>query len=297
MNDRKPSLSLLGRFRVLCQTYSRARLMAALDTLREQGPRVLYQQIMMHTSFRWRVQHGLPPEIYRARAEPYTVEPLLLDRPLVSVVIPCFNYGEYVIQAVDSVLAQTLRDVEIIVVEGGSTDRVTPGLLRALDRPRTRVLFRDEPHRVGDNRNFGISHANGRFICCLDADDMLAPTYLEKAVFLMEYGAYDVVSSSVRRFGEVDDAYYVMPIVTLADLLRYNQITTAAVFRRDLWQKSGGYEDSAPNTPHLHEDWRFWIRLAAEGARIRNMHNDLLFLYRAPRDAQPQQCAGRAVVR
>ena len=292
MNIRRQSPGLFSRLWVLCQTYNRARWTTALYTLRKQGARVLYQTVLMHTSFRWRILNGLPAESYYAgadplvgkRFEPYTVEPLSLDTPLVSVVIPCFNYGAYVAAAVDSVLAQTLQDVEIIVVEGGSTDGVTPGLLRAFERPRTRVLFRDEPHRVGDNRNFGISHAKGRFICCLDADDMLTPTYLEKAVFLMEYGAYDVVSSSVRRFGAkdgIDNAYYVMPIVTLAILLRHNQVTTAAVFRRDLWERSGGYEDSAPNTPHLHEDWRFWIRLAAEGARIRNMHNDLLFLYRA----------------
>ena len=289
MTNRRQSPGFFDRLWVLCQTYNRPRLIAAFNTLREHGWRVTYRKVLMHTSFRWRMKRGLPAEAYYAysdplaaqRTEPYTVEPLAADAPLVSVVIPCFNYGAYVAEAVDSVLAQTLRDVEIIVVEGGSTDGVTPALLRAFERPRTRVLFRDERHRVGDNRNFGISHAKGRFICCLDADDMLAPTYLEKAVFLMENGAYDVVSSSVRRFGAVDDTYYVMTTVTLSDLLLANQVTTAAVFRREFWEKTGGYQDAEPNTPYLYEDWRFWICVASEGARIRNMSDELLLLYRA----------------
>ena len=57
------------------------------------------------------------------------------------------------------------------------------------------------PHRPGANRNFGISQARGRYICCLDADDMLAPTYIEKAVFLLERHGYDAVSSAMELVG------------------------------------------------------------------------------------------------
>ena len=128
------------------------------------------------------------------------------DCPLVSVVIPCFNYGQYVEQAIRSVLSQTFTNLEIIVVEGGSTDGTTPEILRALEQsglPRTRFVYRTEPHLVGDNRNFGIGLARGRYVCCLDADDLIKPTYVEIAVFLAEFGGYDMVYPSVRCFEEL----------------------------------------------------------------------------------------------
>src|SRR5665647_2450934 len=104
-------------------------------------------------------------------------------------------------RAVDSVLHQTLMDLEVIIVDGGSSDQSTVVVLRSLERPRTRVLFRGSRHLVGDNRNFGIAEARGRYICCLDADDTLEPTYLEKAVFLLEMYGYDVVSTAIRFAG------------------------------------------------------------------------------------------------
>ena len=100
--------------------------------------------------------------------------------PLVSVVIPCFNYGQYLEQAIHSVLSQTFTNLEIIVVEGGSTDGTTPGILRALEQsglPRTRFVYRTESHLVGDNRNFGYRACPGPIVCCLDADDLIKPTY------------------------------------------------------------------------------------------------------------------------
>jgi len=125
-------------------------------------------------------------------------------QPLVSVVIPCFNYGRFVEEAIASVQRQTFRNLEIIVVEGGSTDAETRAIVRRLERarlPRTRILYRDQPCLVGDNRNFGIAAARGKYVCCLDADDILDPRYLETAVFLAEFGPYDFVSASTRSFG------------------------------------------------------------------------------------------------
>ena len=122
--------------------------------------------------------------------------------PLVSIIIPCFNDGRYVGEAVASALAQTFRDIEIIVVDGGSTDGTTPAIVAALESPRVRVLIRtDGRHYVGDNRNFGIADTKSRYICCLDSDDRLEPTYIEKVLFQLEYRAYDVGSSSMRMFG------------------------------------------------------------------------------------------------
>ncbi len=204
-------------------------------------------------------------------------------RPLVSVVIPCFNYGHLVADAIRSVEQQTFADLEIIVVEGGSSSAESRLQLAEATRnaasPRLRVLWQEQPHRAGANRNFGISHARGKYICCLDADDRIAPTYVEKAVFLLDAG-FDVVSPALQFFGNKAEVWAPHEQPTLDMLLEGNQVLTCALFRKSLWKEAGGYRDSDPATGHLHEDWLYWVRLAALGARFINLREPL-FHYRS----------------
>ncbi|MEJ7685866.1 MAG: glycosyltransferase [Variovorax sp.] len=206
-----------------------------------------------------------------------------LGRPLVSVVIPCFNYGHLVEDAIRSVDQQTFTDLEIIVVEGGSNSVESrlklAEAVRNAASPRLRVLWQETPHRAGANRNLGISHARGKYICCLDADDRIAPTYIEKAVFLLEAG-FDVVSPALQFFGNKVEVWAPHEQPTLDMLLDGNQVLTCALFRKVLWREADGYRDSDPATGHLHEDWLFWVRLAALGARFINLREPL-FHYRS----------------
>lgn len=202
------------------------------------------------------------------------------DRPLVSVIIPAFNYGHFVAGAVDSVLAQTIQDFEILVVEGGSTDQASADETRKLIRPKTTVLWRDAPSLLGDNRNHGIARASGKYICCLDADDFLQPTYLEKALFLLEAQGFDVVSCSYEMFEEKSGVYRLMDRPGLAELVEGNHVAVCGVFRRSHWEQVGGYADTGLGEDFVYEDWRFWIRLAALGARFGNISREPLFRYR-----------------
>jgi glycosyltransferase involved in cell wall biosynthesis len=210
------------------------------------------------------------------------------SQPLVSVIVVSFNYGHFVEEAVDSVLAQTFQDLEIILVEGGSTSRESYESVANLVRPKTRVLYQQSPTLIGANRNFGISHARGKYVCCLDADDRFRPTYIEKAVFLMEHYGYDVVSSALEFFGSrvVPQPRRrkrppgILEKPRLADLLEANNVTTCALYRRSLWERAGGFRDTDDKvTGYVFEDWCFWVRLAALGARFINMREQL-FLYR-----------------
>ena len=201
------------------------------------------------------------------------------EKPLISVVIPCFNYGHYVEEAVDSVLCQTFQDFEIIVVDGGSTDPATLGLLRCFQKPKTKVYLREGRHLVGDNRNFGIRRARGKYICCLDADDKLRPTYLEKALFLLETYSYDLVSTSVQCFGASNFHYEVAAKPSLDQITKNNQVSTVAVFSKNLWNKTGGYHDWGIGKEYVSEDWDLWVRMMALGARVSNIP-EALMLYR-----------------
>ena len=206
--------------------------------------------------------------------------PLQLGQPLVSIVIPCFNYGRFVEAAIDSVLAQTVESIEIIVIDGGSTDGVTRDLLTQLNRPRTQVFLREGRHLVGSNRNFGIERARGRYICCLDADDTLAPTYLEKALYLLETLGYDCVSTAIRFTGARQGTVGILELPHLRAMMNGNHMLTCAVFRRSLWVRAGGFYDTGLGAEHVAEDWDFWLRLTAEGARLRNISGEALFNYR-----------------
>lgn len=200
--------------------------------------------------------------------------------PLVSIVIPCYNYGEFVREAVDSCLAQTYPNLEVVLVEGGSTDGRTPAVVRTIRHPRVRTVYRWPRRKVGDNRNFGLGLARGEYVCCLDADDRLDPQYIEKALFLMVRFGYDLVGACVRIFGDDDGLRRFLRRPELADFLITNQMPTPGVHRRASWEASGGFYDFDGPDGYVYEDWNYWVRLVAMGARAFNITWEPLILYR-----------------
>jgi glycosyltransferase involved in cell wall biosynthesis len=109
---------------------------------------------------------------------------------------------------------------------------------------------------------------------------MIKPTYLEKALFLLETQDYDVVSTSIRCFGDRSEIYHLERFPVLADMLQGNHVSTCAVFRKDLWARTEGYQDNGIGADYIYEDWRLWVRFAALGARFANIVEEPLFLYR-----------------
>ncbi|HEY2895571.1 MAG TPA: glycosyltransferase family 2 protein [Gemmatimonadaceae bacterium] len=122
--------------------------------------------------------------------------------PLVSVIVPAFNAAAYLGAALDSLRAQTVRDLEIIVIDDGSSDD-TAGVahLHAANDPRVRVLTHDRPSgRPASARNAGLRVARGKYIALLDADDTCIPTRLEKGVRAMERSGSAFAFADVQRF-------------------------------------------------------------------------------------------------
>jgi len=199
----------------------------------------------------------------------------------VSVVIPCYNHGAFLEEAVDSVLAQTFDDFEIVVVDDGSSDPGTCELLDTFQRPRTRVL-RTENRGVASARNTGIRSAKGRYILPLDADDLIAPSYLEKAVAIMEAdAAVGIVYCEHEMFG----AHTGSPGLAEYDpatLLCANQIHAGALFRSSDWQRVGGYD---PGFIYGWEDWDFWISLSELNKEVTKIP-EILYYYRIHCDSR-----------
>jgi glycosyltransferase involved in cell wall biosynthesis len=186
------------------------------------------------------------------------------DTPKVSVLVPCFNLGEYLDEAVDSVLAQTCQDFEIIVVDDGSTDAGTRALLDAYRRPKTRIIR--APHEgVSAARNRGLAATTAPYVCALDADDRLEPTYLEKAVARLDADpSITFVSCWLRAFGE-EQWEWRPERCDLPSLLWEDTVLTASLVRRDAVVGAGGYDTRMP--VQGAEDWDLWLTLAARGHR------------------------------
>jgi glycosyltransferase involved in cell wall biosynthesis len=192
----------------------------------------------------------------------------------VSVVIPCHNHGQYLMDAVDSVLAQTWRDLEVIIVDDGSDDPETIRIIDAVRLPRTRMI-RQPNLKLPAARNAGIAASAGAYICCLDADDKLEPSYIEKCMHHLVAEGYDICGSWQRNFG-TEDAVHRPGRFDFPSLLKSNRMIYCAMFPKRLWELAGGFD---PAMEDGYEDWEFWIRLASLGARAWVIPEPL-FLYR-----------------
>src|SRR5690348_10439254 len=120
---------------------------------------------------------------------------------MVSVIIPCYNYGHLVADTIQSILLQTYADVEVIVIDDGSKDN-TEQVVQAMVQKDKRVSYHKFPNTgLGESRNRGLSIAKGDFIQFLDADDLLEKRKFEIQLALFaEHPEADVVYGSVRYF-------------------------------------------------------------------------------------------------
>ncbi len=194
----------------------------------------------------------------------------------VSVIIPCYNHGQFLDEAVESILGQTFEDFEIVIVDDGSTDPGTKELLSDYSRAKTRVLEKENGH-LSSARNHGIERSEGEYILTLDADDLFEKTFLEKAVSILdkspEIGA---VGCLCQEFGVRNRRYDFKTGGGLVDFLTRNRSSGCALFRRLCWEEAGGYDETMKEG---YEDWNFWIAVTKQGWFVHSIP-EYLFLYR-----------------
>jgi glycosyltransferase involved in cell wall biosynthesis len=179
---------------------------------------------------------------------------------------------------VESVLRQTFRNFEIIIVDDGSTDIET---LRILDDlvikyPEITVIHQPNGH-LANARNNGIVAAKGEYILPLDADDLLEPTILEKCVAVLDSdSSVGFAYVQARLFGDRDEIWVSQEYDFYDLLLGNNYIVATNLYRRQAWEQVGGYDESMREG---YEDWEFLIRLGKIGWRGKFIPEPL-FLYR-----------------
>lgn len=184
--------------------------------------------------------------------------------PLVSVIIPTYNSVAYVTAAVASVLAQTFADLEILVIDDGSTDETS----EVMAGYGTRVRYlRQENSGVAIARNRGIAESQGEYVAFLDADDTWFPRKLELQLEALRahieagvcYSAFLVVTSELKPIGVRRSERWAS---ALEDLLLHGNVVGSictVLAKRSLFQQAGGFD------PLLSQcaDWEMWVRLAA----------------------------------
>jgi glycosyltransferase involved in cell wall biosynthesis len=203
--------------------------------------------------------------------------------PLVSVMMPVINpHPVYFRAAVRSLLCQTLREIELIIVEDPS-ESCAEEMVSEFDDARIRYFKNSSRTGLIEQRNKALFEARADFVACLDADDVAVPERLQKQFeFLNDHTDVDVLGSQLQIINESGKSvgYRVYPatheeIVTA--MCEYNAIAQPAVMcRRKVLIDSGGYQYRAYP---VNEDYELWSRLMLRGVRFAN-HSEALLLYR-----------------
>lgn len=206
--------------------------------------------------------------------------PKMIPPPIVSVVIPAYNVAAFIAETLDSVLAQTFTDYEVIVVNDGSPD--TEALELSLAPYLERIVYLKQENRgAAAARNQGIARARGRFIAFLDADDLWLPEFLSAQLAFIKSGDYDLVYSDALLFGDSPLAGRTFMetapsngAVTFQSLIsgQCNVITSGVVARRQKILDAGLFDEGLRNS----QDFDLWLRLTRQGARAAYQRRVLL---------------------
>lgn len=192
----------------------------------------------------------------------------------VSIIIPCFNHGLFIDDAINSIKQLKNIDYEVIIIDDGSTDPLTLSKLEELKIVGYQVISHTNKGPAY-SRNAGIKIAQGKYILPLDADNKIKPEYIYKGVEILKGGQYDIVYANPIFFGE---AHISREFKTKAfdgnDLFVYNYIDTCALFKKEVWDNIGGYDE---NMPFYQEDWEFWVHAFVKGYRFYHLDEELYF--------------------
>ncbi len=187
-----------------------------------------------------------------------------MESPTISVVMPAYNAADYLTDAIKSVLVQTVEDIELIVVDDGSTDD-TAAVVDSFDDDRIRPIRLEENVGVPAARNRGLEEARGEYVACHDADDRSRPDRFERQLEFLE--AHDDVAAVgtgarlVDESGAVIGRKHIPTEPSLQDIIDENRFVHASMmFRRSALEEVGGYDEWFS----VAQDYELVLRIAAE---------------------------------
>jgi glycosyltransferase involved in cell wall biosynthesis len=206
-------------------------------------------------------------------------------KPLLSIIIPCYNDAQYVETAVLSALNQTYSNTELIIVDDGS-DSLTKAILKKIETKITRLITQENQGQ-STARNVGIRESKGEYILVLDSDDYFEPSFCEKAInILLENKNIKIVTCFANLIFEKEISYIYKPKGgDKKAFLFSNNALGSAMYKKEDWQISGGYDETMIEG---FEDWEFYIRLLQKEG-IAHVIEEPLYNYRKRNNTTTQR--------
>ncbi len=191
----------------------------------------------------------------------YTFNKVNHKIPLVSVIIPIYNYGHKFQKTLESVFNSKYDNIEIIIVNDGSTDEYVIKKLQSLEHIQNVKIFSIDNGGPSKARNFGISKSKGEYILPLDADDMISPEYIQNCVSILKNNKnISPVYCDTNHIGEILGVEK-RPEWSFERLLQGPFIVNCSMFHRKAFDACGGYDEDLSGW----EDYDLWIRMAKNG--------------------------------
>ena len=177
----------------------------------------------------------------------------------VSVVVPIYNSEKYLKECINSIINQTIQDIEILCVNDGSTDN-SLNILNELKKKDKRIIIFNQKNSGAENaRNVALNNASGEYISFVDSDDWVEPIFLEKMVYAMEKNQADLVECRYKKINETNIAlreeYFIKPAVihiNKINLLKFKNLLWNKLFKREIIEK---YNIRLPNVSYYGDNY------------------------------------------
>ena len=175
---------------------------------------------------------------------------------LVSVVIPCYNQAQYLEEAVQSVIDQTYPNIEILIINDGSTDNTLDIALTLQHKHMNKIQIINQSNMgLPRSRNNGIKKAKGMYILPLDSDDKIEQTMIQKCIDILIHDQVDIVYTDIHCFG-IQNNIFIQKPEAASNILYVNLPPATSLYKREVWEKNSGYK---VNMKEGYEDWEFWV--------------------------------------
>jgi glycosyltransferase involved in cell wall biosynthesis len=195
--------------------------------------------------------------------------------PLVSIIIPCYNNKNVILEAINSALDQSYPNIEIIVVDDGSTDNSYDVIHNCIGNNGKVQFVRQENRGPAAARNTGFSFSSGEYLVFLDGDDMLHKDYVETCLQVYDSNpALNIVYCDAELFENKTGLWKLHPF-SESTILLYNSIPVFAMIRSGVFNQIGKYDTRLK----CSEDWELWIRLLQEFSGVYKIPK-VLYYYR-----------------
>jgi glycosyltransferase involved in cell wall biosynthesis len=197
--------------------------------------------------------------------------------PRISIIIPCYNHGQYIREAIESVEQCTDKNLyEIIIVNDGSKDELTIAEMEKLANEGYNIINQIN-QGLGRTRNNGIKVAKGEYILPLDSDNRIRIEYIYESIRILDahpeiamvYGDSQFFGDKVKR--------HIVGEFNLQNMMVENQIDACAVYRKSVWEAVGGYDEKMPIMGY--EDWDMWMNMTFKNYKFHYV-TEILFDYR-----------------